>query len=288
MSPSKDASQETSSLLKVKNLAKTFTRDGSPLNVIDGLSIDIGAGEFVCIVGPSGCGKSTFLHMVGGFESITGGDLLLHGRQITKPSPDRGMMFQDYSLYPWLTVLENVCWPLEMKGVAKDDRLARGRQILETVNLKRFADFYPGQLSGGMKQRVALARLLALDPEILLMDEPFGALDAQTREVLQEELRSVWLRTDARENAAGTTGNAGGQRKTALFVTHDIDEAIYLGTRIVVLSAYPGRVKADIPITEDVDRGVNFRKSNEYHRIRNDVWDLLREEVIKLKQREEA
>ncbi|MEO7241897.1 MAG: ABC transporter ATP-binding protein [Variovorax sp.] len=256
--------------------------------MIDGLALSVEAGEFVCIVGPSGCGKSTFLHMVGGFEPASEGDMLLHGKQISKPAPDRGMMFQDYSLYPWLTVLENVCWPLEMQGVAKGDRLARGRQILETVNLKRFAGFYPGQLSGGMKQRVALARLLALDSEMMLMDEPFGALDAQTRELLQEELQSVWLRTDARESASGVLGNTGGQRKTALFVTHDIDEAIFLGTRLVVFTAYPGRVKADIRIPSDVDRGVNFRKSAEYHRIRNEVWDLLREEVLKVKQKEEA
>jgi NitT/TauT family transport system ATP-binding protein len=270
----------TASLLQVRNLGKTFKRNGVATNVIDGLSLDIEAGEFVSIVGPSGCGKSTFLHMVGGFESVSSGSLLMHGRPISEPAPDRGMMFQDFSLYPWLTVVQNVCWPLEMKGVPKAQRLARAEKILEIVNLKRFAGYYPAQLSGGMKQRVALARLLALDSEMLLMDEPFGALDAQTRELLQEELQSVWQRlssTDAKPNA----------RKTVLFVTHDIDEAIFLSTRILVFSAHPGRVKADVPVPAGAARGVDFRKSTEYHEIRNYVWDLLREEVLKVKAEEE-
>jgi NitT/TauT family transport system ATP-binding protein len=180
-------------------------------------------------------------------------------------------MFQDLSLFPWLTALENVAWPLEMKGMKKAERLAKARDYLDLVHLSRYGDLYPGQLSGGMKQRVALARLFALDPEVLLMDEPFGALDSQTRELLQEELQAIWRRA----------------RKTALFVTHDIDESIYLGTRVIVFTARPGRIKADIRIPQ-LDRSGDFRKSEQYVALRAQVWDLLREEVLKARALEEA
>ena len=258
-------------LLEVKNLDKTFISNGRTVTAIDKLSLSIEEHEFVSIVGPSGCGKSTFLHIVGGFEPASGGELRLNGRPVGAPGPDRGMMFQDLSLFPWLTALENVAWPLEMKGMAKDDRLAKARDYLNLVHLARYADLYPGQLSGGMKQRVALARLFALDPEVLLMDEPFGALDSQTRELLQEELQSIW------RNA----------RKTALFVTHDIDESIYLATRLIVFTARPGRIKADIRIPA-IERSGEFRKSKEYLDLRVQVWDLLRDEVLKARALEEA
>jgi NitT/TauT family transport system ATP-binding protein len=251
-------------LLEVRNLDKTFASHGGDVAAIDKLSLSIDDHEFVAIVGPSGCGKSTFLHIVGGFEPATGGGLFLKGRPIGPPGPDRGMMFQDLSLFPWLTAIDNVAWPLEMKGLAKAERLAKAREYLELVHLGRYLHLYPGQLSGGMKQRVALARLFALDPEVLLMDEPFGALDSQTRELLQEELQAIWRRT----------------RKTALFVTHDIDESIYLSTRLIVFTARPGRIKADIRIP-DIDRSGEFRKSKAYLDLRVQVWDLLREEVLK-------
>jgi NitT/TauT family transport system ATP-binding protein len=258
-------------LLEVKNLDKTFVSNGRAVMAIDKLSLSIEEHEFVSIVGPSGCGKSTFLHIVGGFEPASGGELRLNGRPIGPPGPDRGMMFQDLSLFPWLTALENVAWPLEMKGMAKAERIAKARQYLNLVHLARYADLYPGQLSGGMKQRVALARLFALDPDVMLMDEPFGALDSQTRELLQEELQSIW------RNA----------RKTALFVTHDIDESIYLATRLIVFTARPGRIKADIRIPA-IDRSGEFRKSKEYLDLRVQVWDLLRDEVLKARALEEA
>jgi NitT/TauT family transport system ATP-binding protein len=257
-------------LLEVKKLDKAFVNDGRSITAIDQLSLSIEQHEFVSIVGPSGCGKSTFLHIVGGFEPATAGELRLNGRPIGPPGPDRGMMFQDLSLFPWLTAIENVAWPLEMKGLAKAECLKKAGEYLELVHLSRYGDLYPGQLSGGMKQRVALARLFALDPEVMLMDEPFGALDSQTRELLQEELQSIWRRT----------------RKTALFVTHDIDESIYLATRLIVFTARPGRIKADIRIP-NVDRSGDFRKSKEYLDLRVQVWDLLREEVLKAKAQEE-
>ena len=258
-------------LLEVERLDKSFAVDGRMVTAIDKLSLSIEAREFVSIVGPSGCGKSTFLHILGGFEPATAGDVRLDGRLIGPPGPDRGMMFQDLSLFPWLTAIENVAWPLEMKGLPKRERRAKAAEYLDLVHLSRFADLYIGQLSGGMRQRVALARLFALDPEIMLMDEPFGALDSQTRELLQEELQAIWRRA----------------RKTALFVTHDIDEAIYLGTRVIVFTARPGRIKADIPVPE-LERSGDWRKSGEYLVLRGQVWDLLRDEVLAARALEEA
>jgi NitT/TauT family transport system ATP-binding protein len=258
-------------LLEVKDLEKTFIAGGKPVPAIEKLNLSIAAHEFVSIVGPSGCGKSTFLHIVGGFVPANGGVIELNGKPIGRPGPNRGMMFQELSLFPWLTAIENVCWPLEMRGVPKRERVAEARRYLDLVHLARYAYFYPGQMSGGMKQRVALARLLALDSQILLMDEPFGALDSQTRELLQEELQSIWRR----------------DRKTALFVTHDIDEAIFLGTRVLVFSARPGRIKADLAMP-NAERSGDYRKSADYLRLRAQIWDLLREEVLKARTLEET
>ncbi len=257
-------------LLEVRGLDKSFIADNKQIIVLDGLSLSVEHHDFVSIVGPTGCGKSTFLHIIGGFESKTAGEVRLNDRPLGAPGPDRGMMFQDHSLFPWLTALGNVCWPLEMKGMVKSRRIEIAREYLGLVHLARYADLYPEQLSGGMKQRAALARLLALDPQMFLMDEPFGALDSQTRELLQEELQQIWRR----------------QRKTVLFVTHDIDEAVYLGTRLIVFTARPGRIKADIRI-EAQDRTPNFRKSSEFFATRSQVWDLLRDEVLKARAQEE-
>jgi NitT/TauT family transport system ATP-binding protein len=259
-------------LLSVTALEKRFTYDGKAVLAIQDFSLDIVQGEFVSIVGPSGCGKSTFLHIVGGFEKASSGQVEFAGRPITGPGPDRGMMFQELSLFPWLTVLRNVCWPLEMKKLPKQERMTRARAIVRLVHLSGFEDAYPAQLSGGMRQRVALARLLALDPQLLLMDEPFGALDAQTRELLQEELQSLWRR----------------DRKTALFVTHDIEEAIYLGTRVIVFTARPGRLKADIKVGVGIDRNAEFRNTPEYTKLRIEIWELLREEVLRARDESEA
>jgi NitT/TauT family transport system ATP-binding protein len=251
-------------ILDIRCLDKSFTANNRNITVLDQVSLSIEEHEFVSIVGPTGCGKSTFLHMLAGFEPKTGGEIRLNDQPLGPPGPDRGIMFQDHSLFPWLTALGNVCWPLEMKGLPKAKRIEIAREYLDLVHLSRYADLYPDQLSGGMKQRAALARLFALDPQIMLMDEPFGALDSQTRELLQEELQTIWRRS----------------RKTILFVTHDIDEAIYLGTRLIVFTARPGRIKADIRIETD-DRTANFRKSAGFFEMRTVVWDLLREEVLR-------
>jgi NitT/TauT family transport system ATP-binding protein len=227
-------------------------------------------GEFVAIVGPSGCGKSTFLHMLGGFEPATAGSMRLDGTPIAGPGPDRGMLFQEYALYPWRTVLGNVLWPLEVQGMAKAERAALAERFVAMVGLERFRDHYPAELSGGMKQRVALARVLVFDPRILLMDEPFGALDAQNRELMQEELQRIWNST----------------RRTVLFVTHDIDEAVYLADRVIVFTARPGRIKRDIPIDLPRPRDIEIKKSGVYAAYRNLVWDLLREEVLRARTEE--
>ena len=252
-------------VIDVRDLTKSFSRDGKTVQAIADFSLAVNEGEFVSIVGPSGCGKSTFLHIVGGFETAGAGIVRLNGKDIVAPGPDRGMMFQEFSLYPWRSVYGNVVWPLEVQGFAKAEREQIAEKFLRKVGLLQFRDHYPAELSGGMKQRVALARVLAFDPGVLLMDEPFGALDAQTRELMQEELQAIW-----QEN-----------RKTVLFVTHDIEEAIYLGDRVIVFTARPGRIKEEVRIDLPRPRDIEVKKTPAYMAYRNRVWDLLRDEVLK-------
>lgn len=259
-------------VLVVRDLRKAFERGGRTVTAMDGFSLAVDEGEFVSIVGPSGCGKSTFLHILGGFEAASAGELTLYGEPVTQPGPDRGIMFQDFSLFPWLTVARNVAWPLEIKRMNSAERESVVSSQLEMVGLSAFREHYPAELSGGMKQRVALARLLALDPRIMLMDEPFGALDAQTREQMQEQLQAIWSR----------------HKKTVVFVTHDIDEACFLGSRVVVFTARPGTVKADISIDLPFPRALELKKDPAYLAFRNQVWDLLREEVVKAQAELEA
>ena len=218
------------SALVVRDLTKTFERGGRTVSAIDTFSIDVADGEFVSIVGPSGCGKSTFLHIVGGFERPSGGSMQLYGTPVAAPGADRGIMFQDSSLFPWLTVGRNVAWPLEIAGAPASEREKVIAANLEMVGLAAFRHHYPAELSGGMKQRAALARTLAIDPKILLMDEPFGALDAQTRSLMQTELLSIWERSP----------------KTVIFVTHDLDEAVLIADRIVVM--HEGRVQEIVSV----------------------------------------
>lgn len=252
-------------MLKIEGLSKSFSRQGKTITALEGFNLDVDEGEFVAIVGPSGCGKSTFLHIFGGFEAKNAGRMMLDGAEVSGPGIDRGMLFQEYALYPWRTVMGNVLWPLEAQGVEKAKRLEIASKYVSLVGLNDFTSHYPNELSGGMKQRVALARLLALNPRVLLMDEPFGALDAQNREFLQEELERIWEQT----------------RKTVLFVTHDIDEAIYLSDRVIVFTARPGRIKSDIRINLPRPRSIEIKKSPEYIQYRNMIWDLLRSEVLR-------
>jgi NitT/TauT family transport system ATP-binding protein len=216
----------------VDGVGKTFDGGDRRVRALTDVSFDVADGEFVCIVGPSGCGKTTLFRIIAGLESATGGSLRLDGEPIEGPGTDRGMVFQEYHLFPWRTVLGNVRFGLEQRKVADDERDARAREMLELVGLADDADAYPSQLSGGMKQRVGIARALAVDPEILLMDEPFGSVDAQTRESLHDELLRIWSETG----------------KTVLFVTHDVEEAVTLADRIVVLSGSPGQVREVVDV----------------------------------------
>jgi len=221
------------SMIEIERLSKTFatTRSRPHLALAD-ISLSVAAGAFVSILGPSGCGKSTLLYIVGGFVVPTSGSITVKGTAVTGPGPDRGPVFQEFALFPWKTVLGNVMYGLRQQGVARREAEARARALIETVHLKGYESFYPKELSGGMKQRVAIARTLAYAPSILLMDEPFGALDAHTRTGLQNELLEIWER----------------DRKTVLFVTHSVEEAVFLSDRVVVLTRSPGRVKATIDI----------------------------------------
>ena len=248
--------------LEVEGLQKSYTKEGRALEILDIARFAAREGEFITVIGPSGCGKSTFLHIMGGFISADRGAIRVYGRNVSGPGPDRGMMFQEFALFPWKTVAGNVAWGLETQGVPRAEIEAVVQRQLEMTGLADFRNHYPAELSGGMKQRVALARVLAFDPKVLLMDEPFGALDAQTREAMQEEVMRLWART----------------RKTIVFVTHDIEEAVYLGDRVVVLTARPGRIREEVAIELPRPRELDIKKSARCHEYRNYVWDLIRSE----------
>jgi NitT/TauT family transport system ATP-binding protein len=250
--------------LEVVGLRKTYARDGRVLPVLDFERLAVADGEFVTVVGPSGCGKTTLLHVLGGFVRADAGGIRVHGREVLAPGPDRGMVFQEFALFPWRTVAGNVGWGLEIQGRPAAERATTVDRYLELTGLGEFRNHLPGELSGGMKQRVALARVLAFDPEVLLMDEPFGSLDAQTRESMQEELTRIWERTG----------------KTIVFVTHDIEEAVYLGDRVVVLTARPARIREEVAIELPRPRDFAVRKSVAFHECRNYIWDLIRSEGV--------
>ena len=222
--------------VRVEGIGKRFEGTNGPVQALEGVTFDVADGEFVCIVGPSGCGKTTLFRIIAGLEPATTGRVVLDGDRVDGPSTDLGLVFQEYHLFPWRTVAGNVGFGLERDGVATTERERRVRELLELVSLDGFADTYPRDLSGGMKQRVALARALAVDPGLLLMDEPFGAVDAQTKKLLQDELLDIWRETG----------------KTILFVTHDVEEAVKLADRVVVMAKEPGRIREVIDV--DVER----------------------------------
>jgi NitT/TauT family transport system ATP-binding protein len=251
--------------LDVVGLRKGYVKDGRLTPVLDLERLSVAPGEFVTIVGPSGCGKSTLLHILGGFIPADAGEIRVHGRAVTGPAPDRGMVFQEFALFPWRTVAGNVGWALEVQGRPAAEREAVVERYLDLTGLREFRHHLPGELSGGMKQRVALARVLAFGPQVLLMDEPFGSLDAQTREQMQEELVRLWERT-------GTT---------VVFVTHDIEEAVYLGGRVLVLSARPARVREEVAIGLPRPRDLAVRKSVACLEYRNAIGDLIRSEAAR-------
>jgi len=259
--------------IRARGVTKRFAvRRRADVIAVDGVDLDVEENELLAIVGPSGCGKSTFLYMVGGFLEVSEGEILVDGRRVTGPGTDRGIVFQHFALFPWLTVRENILYGLRERKVAEAEREATTAELIALIGLRGFEDVYPKQLSGGMKQRVAIARTLAIDPEILLMDEPFGALDAQTRTVMQDELLRIWNQ----------------RKKTVLFVTHDVHEAVRLADRVVVMTARPGRIKAIIDAREaHAPDAANVRESPEIARKVNEIWEHLRDEVA-LAQRQEA
>lgn len=233
------------------------------LVVLDDFNLEIKKGEFISILGPSGCGKSTFLSILAGLTSKSSGNLTVDGQEVNGINKKHSVVFQGYALFPWRTVLENVETGLEIRGIKKKERKEIALEYINLVGLQAFANRYPHELSGGMKQRVAIARSLAYDPDVLLMDEPFGALDAQTREVLQTELLRIW-----------ETSN-----KTIVFITHSIDEAIYLSDRVAVMTARPGKVKEIIDIPLARPRSLDIRNSEEFVKYRQQAWDVLKDEV---------
>ena len=268
------AGTEAVEKIRIEAVTKTFeVRGGGTFTALEDVTLDVAPGEFLVVVGPSGCGKSTLLDLVSGLTKPSSGRILLDGSPVTGPALDRGIVFQQYALLPWRTALRNVEFALEaqprLDRLSRKGRVQRAREYLDLVGLSGFEDRYPHELSGGMRQRVAIARALVADPAVLLMDEPFAALDAQTRDGLQEELLRIWHKT-------GTT---------IVFITHGIDEAVYLGQRVAVMTSRPGRIKEFVEVRlGDRDAEDDVRSSPEFAAYRHQVWTLLRDEVTAVRE----
>jgi ABC-type nitrate/sulfonate/bicarbonate transport system ATPase subunit len=247
-------------ILQVRGVERRF----DTTLALQATDLDVAENDFVTILGPSGCGKSTLLRIVAGLDVPTAGEVLLDGQRISGPGADRGMVFQSYTLFPWLTVLDNVCFGLRERGMPRAQQLDIAHGFLAKVGLKGFANHYPKQLSGGMQQRTALARALANNPRMLLMDEPFGALDHQTRELMQELLLGIWE----------------AERKTVLFVTHDIDEAVFMGSRVMVMSARPGRIKLDRVVPLQHPRHYAVKTTPAFMGLKAELTEAVRSEVL--------
>jgi ABC-type nitrate/sulfonate/bicarbonate transport system ATPase subunit len=255
------------SKLSIERVSRTFppARAGAePTRALLPVNLSVAENDFITILGPSGCGKSTLLRIVAGLDRATTGRVLLDGSEVVRPGPDRGMVFQSYTLFPWLTVLENIAFGLRERGVPQAERHAAAQEWCQRVGLRGFEHHYPKQLSGGMQQRTAIARVLANDPSIMLLDEPFGALDNQTRGLMQEMLLGIWER----------------ERKTVLFVTHDIEEAIFLASRVIVISARPGRIKADVPVDLEYPRHYTVRTSAAFSELKARLTEEIRSEAV--------
>jgi NitT/TauT family transport system ATP-binding protein len=255
--------------VQIRDLSKIFVAGGRQITAVENVTLNIPRGQFVCLVGPSGCGKTTLLRIVAGLEQLSYGEVRV--QQDDKRKPVNSMIFQEQSLFPWMTVRDNVSYGLRMRNMSKDEYTPIVDMYLGKVGLVKFADAWPHQLSGGMKQRVSIARAFANDPEILLMDEPFAALDEQNKTLLQEELLRIWDET----------------RKTVIFITHSIDEALIMSDRVIVMTAHPGHIKADIKVDFPRPREVyKLKATPEFGQLAYDVWGLLKEEVMRAKQLE--
>ena len=252
----------------INNVVKTFNGRNGEMVALNGVSLDIHENEFICVVGPSGCGKSTLLNIIAGLLEPTSGEVYCDGKLVEGTGTDRGVVFQQYALFPWLTVKKNVRFALEMRGIKGQEADDLAMKYLEKVDLVKFADHYPKELSGGMKQRVAIARAYAADPQVLLMDEPFGALDAQTRTQLQSELLETWEK----------------DRKTCFFITHDVDEAIILAQKVIVMSARPGRIKEIVDIDIPYPRDQETKMSSRFLELKNQIWSLVYQEYLEVRK----
>jgi len=271
VAPSQGSRAEPGPLLVIDSVSKRYgaPSEGDQVLAVDGFSLEIQRGEFVSLVGPSGCGKTTVLEIVAGLRQPTSGAVYLQGQRLKEPHPAVGVVFQEDSVFPWRTVLDNVAFGLEMRGVPLQERRERAMRILEFMGLADFAQRYPYQLSGGMRQRAAIARTLVLEPEVLLLDEPLGALDAQTRLVMVDEVLRIWRET-------GTT---------VLLVTHSLEEAALCSDRIVVMTARPGRIKQVVETGLPRDRSSRMMGTERFAHLSQTIWDLLREESLKALER---
>ena len=252
----------------IDHVVKKFNGRNGEMVALNGVDLDIHENEFVCVVGPSGCGKSTLLNIIGGLESPTEGQVLVDGKPVQGPGPDRGIVFQQYALFPWLTEEKNVQFGLKLQGKSNEEAEEIARKYLKMVDLEGFAKSYPKELSGGMKQRVAIARAYAVNPKVLLMDEPFGALDAQTRTQLQQELLNTWEK----------------EQKTCFFITHDVEEAIILAQRVVVMCARPGRVKDIVDIDIPYPRDQETKMSPRFLELKNHIWSQVYQEYLSVRK----
>jgi NitT/TauT family transport system ATP-binding protein len=250
--------------IEVNNVSKEFEGRAGTTVALQDVSFNVDSNEFICVVGPSGCGKSTILNIIAGLIEPTSGTVKVGGKMISGPGRERGVVFQQYALFPWKTVFENVRFGLKYQKIPEKRSCEIAEKYLEVVGLKDFKDAYPKELSGGMKQRVAIARAYAANPEVLLMDEPFGALDAQTRVQLQENLLKTWE----------------GERKTCFFITHDVEEAIFLAQRIIIMSARPGRIKEIIEVSLPYPRAQEVKLTKEFNEIKNELWAMVYKEYL--------
>lgn len=255
-------------IVKIDHVEKIYQSRSGEVVALNGVDMEIRENEFVCVVGPSGCGKSTLLNIIAGLERPTSGRVCVKGKEVVNPGSERGVIFQQYALFPWLTVKKNVKFGLKLRGVKEPELSAIADKYIRLVGLEEFGDSYPKELSGGMKQRVAIARAYAVNPEILLMDEPFGALDAQTRTQLQTELLETWEK----------------EKKTCFFITHDVEEAIILAQRVVIMSARPGRVKEIVPVNIPYPRTQETKMTKEFLDLKVHVWGQVYREFLAVRK----